>query len=98
VQTPGAVTEQPISIDPSQLLEVVSCLKHGQVLAWPHARKVWAQKPISNVELFGLLVTTWPAFLNVRAHRGTYATQAFARGLSPRIPPLVLYASPPPPI
>jgi hypothetical protein len=61
------VTETPIKLDPSQLLEVAAALKHGQVIPWATARKAWADKPISNVGLFGLLVSTWPAFLDVSA-------------------------------
>jgi len=62
--TPGTVTEVPVDLDPSQLLEVASALKHGQVIPWDLARQVWSAKPISNVGLFGLLVSTWPAFLD----------------------------------
>jgi hypothetical protein len=64
-QAPGTVTEIPVDVDPSQLLEVASALKHGQVIPWDLARRVWSSKPISNVGLFGLLVSTWPAFLDV---------------------------------
>ncbi len=63
----GAVNEMPIKLDPSRLLEVAAALKHGQVIPWTMARKFWAAKPISNVALFGLLVSTWPAFLDVSA-------------------------------
>jgi hypothetical protein len=54
-----------VDLDPNQLLDVASALKHGQVIPWAQARREWAAKPISNVGVFGLLVSTWPAFLDV---------------------------------
>jgi hypothetical protein len=65
----GSCSELQVGIDPSKLLDVASAIKHGHVLPWSSLRTYWAENPITNVGLFGLLVTSWAGFLSVRQHR-----------------------------
>ena len=71
-------------IDPSKLMEVASAIKHGHVLPWTKLREYWAENPITNVGLFGLLVTTWAGFLSVRTRcgPGTNSGLLFSRAMS----------------
>ena len=62
----GYCSELQVTIDASKLLDVASAIKHGLVLPWSKLRAYWAENPITNVGLFGLLVTTWAGFLSVR--------------------------------
>jgi hypothetical protein len=62
----GFCSELQVTIDASKLLDVASAIKHGHVLPWTKLRQYWAENPITNVGLFGLLVTTWAGFLSVR--------------------------------
>jgi len=60
----GFCSELQVTIDASKLLDVASAIKHGHVLPWTKLRRYWAENPITNVGLFGLLVTTWAGFLS----------------------------------